>query len=47
VRMGEGVTIRPFPPGTEMDMGSWAVQDGIVVVPKSTILHPGTYIGPD
>jgi hypothetical protein len=28
-------------------MGSWAVQDGIVVVPKSTILHPGTYIGPD
>lgn len=47
VRMGEGVTILPFPPGTEIDTGSWVVQDGIVVIPKSTVLHPGTYIGPD
>jgi glucose-1-phosphate adenylyltransferase len=47
VRMGEGVVIRPFPRGTEIDAGSWVVQDGIVVIPKSTILHPGTYIGPD
>jgi glucose-1-phosphate adenylyltransferase len=47
VRMGEGVIIKPFPPGIEIDRGSWAVQDGIVVIPKSTILHPGTYIGPD
>jgi glucose-1-phosphate adenylyltransferase len=47
VRMGEGVVIKPFPPGTEIDRGSWAVNDGIVVIPKSTILHPGTYIGPD
>jgi glucose-1-phosphate adenylyltransferase len=39
--------IRPFPRGTEIDNGNWVVQDGIVVVPKSTILHPGTYIGPD
>jgi hypothetical protein len=23
------------------------VQDGIVVIPKSTTIHPGTYIGPD
>jgi glucose-1-phosphate adenylyltransferase len=47
VRMGEGVTIRPFPRGLELDEGSWVVQDGIVVIPKNTVLHPGTYIGPD
>jgi len=47
VRMGEGVTILPFERGTDLDAGSWVVQDGIVVIPKSTILHPGTYIGPD
>jgi glucose-1-phosphate adenylyltransferase len=47
VRMGEGVVIRPFPRGTELDMGTWVVQDGIVVIPKDTILYPGTYIGPD
>jgi glucose-1-phosphate adenylyltransferase len=47
VRMGEGVMIRPFPRGTEMDAGNWVVQDGIVVIPKSTILHPGTTIAPE
>jgi glucose-1-phosphate adenylyltransferase len=47
VRIGAGVVIKPFPRGTEIDEGNWVVQDGIVVVPKSTILHPGTYIGPD
>lgn len=47
VRIGEGVVIRPFPRGTEMEAASYVVQDGIVVVPKSTVLHPGTYIGPD
>jgi glucose-1-phosphate adenylyltransferase len=46
-RIGEGVVIRPFPPGTDIDEGSWVVQDGIVVIPKSTILYPGTHIGPD
>lgn len=46
-RIGANVVIRPFPRGTEIDNGSWAVQDGIVVIPKSTILHPGTHIGPD
>ena len=46
-RVGEGVEIRPFPAGTEMDEGNYVVQDGIVVIPKSTVLHPGTYIGPD
>ena len=47
VRMGEGVVIRSFPAGTEIDEGYYVVQDGIVVIPKSTVLHPGTYIGPD
>jgi glucose-1-phosphate adenylyltransferase len=47
VRMGEGVVIKPFPRGVDLDSGSWVVQDGIVVIPKGTILYPGTYIGPD
>jgi glucose-1-phosphate adenylyltransferase len=47
VRIGEGVVIKPFPCGTEMDNGNWVVQDGIVVIPKSSILYAGTYIGPD
>lgn len=46
-RIGDGVVIKPFPRGVEIDKGNWVVQDGIVVIPKSTILHPGTYIGPD
>lgn len=47
VRIAENVVIRSFPPGTDLDEGAWVVQDGIVVIPKSTILHAGTYIGPD
>lgn len=47
VRMGEGVVIKSFPRGTEILEDNWVVQDGIVVIPKSTILHPGTYIGPE
>jgi glucose-1-phosphate adenylyltransferase len=46
-RIGEGVVIQPFPPGTDIDEGNYSVKDGIVVVPKSTVLYPGTYIGPD
>lgn len=47
VRIGEGVVIRPFPRGTSIENGNWVVQDGIVVIPKDTILYPGTYIGPE
>jgi len=47
VRMGENVVIRPFPRGKDLDEGSWVVRDGIVVIPKSSVVHPGTYIGPD
>lgn len=46
VRIGEGVVIKPFPRGTEMDAGTWVVQDGIVVIPKDTIILPNTRIAP-
>ncbi|MBN1148966.1 MAG: glucose-1-phosphate adenylyltransferase [Anaerolineales bacterium] len=46
-RIGEGVTIKPFEAGTDIDESNWTVRDGIVVIPKSTILHAGTYIGPE
>ncbi len=47
VRIGEGVVIKPFPYGTEIDAGTWVVQDGIVVIPKDTTLRPGTKIEPE
>jgi glucose-1-phosphate adenylyltransferase len=47
VRIGEGVIIKPFPRGTEVDAGTWVVQDGIVVIPKDTTILPGTRITPD
>jgi glucose-1-phosphate adenylyltransferase len=46
-RIGVGVQIRPYPPGTDLESSNWVVQDGIVVIPKDALLHPGTYIGPD
>jgi glucose-1-phosphate adenylyltransferase len=45
-RIGAGVIIKPFPPGTDLDEDNWAVRDGIVVVPKNAILSPNTHIGP-
>lgn len=45
-RFGEGVIIRPFPLGTEIDEKNYVVRDGIVAIPKNTTLPPGTYIGP-
>jgi glucose-1-phosphate adenylyltransferase len=47
VRLGSEVVIRPFPRGTELDHADWVVRDGIVVIPKNTLLRAGTYIGPD
>lgn len=44
---GHGVTIKPFPPGTDLDGDKYYVRDGIVVIPKNTVLPDGTYIGPD
>jgi hypothetical protein len=30
-----------------MDAGTWVVQDGIVVIPKDTIVPAGTRIAPE
>jgi len=46
VRIGDNVVIQPFPRGFEADHGDWAVQDGIVVIPKGTVIASGTRIGP-
>jgi glucose-1-phosphate adenylyltransferase len=47
VRLGAGVKIFPFPRGTELNHEQWAVRDGIVVIPKNTVLPEGTVIGPE
>ncbi|MFZ5807905.1 MAG: glucose-1-phosphate adenylyltransferase [Chloroflexota bacterium] len=48
VRMGEGVVIKPFPRGYFSEENeNWVIADGIVVIPKGTILHPGTTITPE
>lgn len=46
VRIGAGTVIEPFPRGHDHESDNWVVQDGVIVIPKNTILHPGTYIGP-
>lgn len=46
VRLGDGVVIRPFPRGAEVDAGHYVVQDGIVAIPKGTLLPSGTRIEP-
>jgi len=46
VRIAPGVIIRPFPRGTEITHEDWAVRDGIIVIPKHTILPSGTVIAP-
>jgi glucose-1-phosphate adenylyltransferase len=47
VQIGDGAVIKPFPRGTEIDAGNWVVQDGIVVIPKNTVIPPGTSIAPE
>jgi glucose-1-phosphate adenylyltransferase len=47
VRIGAGVIIRPFPLGTEIDHEDWVIRDGIVVIPKNTLLPAGTIISPE
>ncbi|MEA2008307.1 MAG: glucose-1-phosphate adenylyltransferase [Chloroflexota bacterium] len=47
VRIGNNVVIRPFPHGTEEQFKNWAIRDGIVVIPKSTIIQDNTIIAPD
>jgi len=45
-RVGENVTIRPFPRNTELDNNNWYVRDGIVIIPKDAVIPPGTVIAP-
>ena len=47
-RIGADVIIRAFPDGTELDNENedWVVRDGIVVIPKNTVIPAGTEIGP-
>jgi glucose-1-phosphate adenylyltransferase len=46
VRIGAGVIIRSFPRSTDIDSQDWVVRDGIVVIPKNTLLPSGTNITP-
>ncbi len=45
--IGDNVVIMPFPRGANIDNENWAVRDGIVVVPKNSVLENGTMISPD
>ena len=46
VRIGHDVIIKPFPRGLDIETDKWVVQDGIVVIPKNTLIPPGTVIAP-
>ena len=46
VRIGENVIIKPFPLGTEEKFEHWSIRDGIVVIPKNTVVPNGTIIAP-
>lgn len=45
-RIGENVTIRPFPRDKDIDNDKWYVRDGIVIIPKDTVIPSGTIIAP-
>jgi len=46
VRIGPNVVIKPFPLGTEEQFEKWVIRDGIVVIPKNTVIPAGTVIAP-
>ncbi len=46
VRIGQGVVIRPFPRETDLDRETWFVRDGIVVIPKDSVIPAGTRSAP-
>jgi len=46
VHVGSDVFIHPFPRNTDIDNEKWYVRDGIVVIPKGTVLESGTKIAP-
>lgn len=45
-RIGNNVTIKPFPRNTDIDNEKWYVRDGIVIIPKDTEIQNGTVIAP-
>ncbi|MFN2152110.1 MAG: glucose-1-phosphate adenylyltransferase [Anaerolineales bacterium] len=46
-RIGDGVVIKPFPRGTDLDENDFNVRDGIVVIPKRAVIMPGSVIAPE
>jgi len=45
-QIGDNVVIKPFPRGIDMETEQFVIQDGIVVIPKDTLLQDGTVIAP-
>ncbi len=45
-RLGDNVTIRPFPRDKDIDNEKWYVRDGVVIIPKDTVIPSGTTIAP-
>jgi glucose-1-phosphate adenylyltransferase len=46
-RIGDDVVVKPFPQGTDIDNVDWVVSDGIVVIPKRSVIPNGTIISPE
>ena len=46
-RIGDNVTILPFPRNADIDNENWYVRDGIVVIPKDIEIPSGTRIAPE
>ncbi|HQV63077.1 MAG TPA: glucose-1-phosphate adenylyltransferase [Anaerolineales bacterium] len=46
-RIGDNVTILPFPRNADIDNEKWYVRDGIVVIPKDIEIPSGTRIAPE
>jgi glucose-1-phosphate adenylyltransferase len=46
VRVGDNVTIRPFPRDRDIDSDLYFVRDGVVVIAKNTEIPSGTNIAP-
>ena len=44
--IGDNVIIKPFPEDAELDNPLYVVRDGIVIVPKNTVIPSGTVIQP-
>ena len=46
-RIGNNVTIKPFPLGIDEEHEKWVIVNGIVVIPKNTSIPSGTDISPE